>query len=227
MQIQYLGHSSFIIEFGGKQLLLDPFITPNDLAKSIDIQSVKADYMLISHGHQDHVADVEAIAQNNPDVKVISSFEIVTWFGQKGIDGHPMNTGGKWSFDFGTVKCVDAVHSSSFADGSYAGPAMGFVVYNTDECFYFAGDTALHMDMQLIPQLCPALDVAILPIGDNFTMGYEDARVASDYIQCNKIIGCHYDTFGYITVDHDKAKKLFAVEGKELMLLNIGESVSI
>ncbi len=227
MEIKYLGHSCFSINFGGKNLLFDPFITSNDLAKSIDIQSIKADYILLSHGHADHVADVELIAKNNPAVKLISSFEIITWFGKKGIDGHPMNTGGKWEFDFGTLKCVSAVHSNSLPDESYGGVAMGFVISNASSCFYFAGDTALHSDMKLIPSICPKLDAAILPIGDNFTMGFQDAILASDFIQCNKIIGCHYDTFGYIKIDHAEAKEAFTAAEKDLVLLEVGAITNI
>lgn len=227
MEIRFLGHACFSVNFGGKNLLFDPFITSNELADSIDIQSIKADYIFLSHGHADHVADVEIIAKNNPGVKLISSFEIITWFGKKGLEGHPMNTGGKWEFEFGTVKCVTAVHSNSLPDESYGGVAMGFVISDATSCLYFAGDTALHSDMKLITSMCPKLDVAILPIGDNFTMGFQDAILASDFIQCNKIIGCHFDTFGYIEIDHDEAQQAFVSAGKDLILLKIGETTNI
>ena len=138
---------------------------------------------------------------------------------------HPMSTGGKWTFDFGTIMCVNAVHGSSFPDGSYAGPAMGFVIWNEEGCVYFAGDTALTMDMKLIPMLCPTVDVALLPIGDNFTMDVKQAIIASDFIQCNKIIGCHYDTFGFIKIDKEASVKAFDDAGKTLILLDIGKSI--
>jgi L-ascorbate metabolism protein UlaG (beta-lactamase superfamily) len=158
---------------------------------------------------------------------VISNFEVTSWFQEKGIDGHSMNHGGKWKFEFGIVKYVTAVHSSSMPDGKYGGNPGGFVVWNDEICFYIAGDTALTMDMKLIPMTCPKLDFAILPVGDNYTMGYEDALLASDFIDCDKIIGCHYDTFGFIKIDHDAAKNAFAKRGKELILLSVGENLII
>jgi L-ascorbate metabolism protein UlaG (beta-lactamase superfamily) len=120
---------------------------------------------------------------------------------------------------------VAAIHSSGFPDGAYGGNPGGFVVWNDETCFYHAGDTALTLDMQLIPMTCPALQFAILPIGDNFTMGYEDAKLAAEFIQCDTIIGCHYDTFGYIRINHEAAKKAFADRGKTLILPSIGETL--
>lgn len=190
MQIKYLGHSCFLIQTGGKELLIDPFITPNVLATEINVDTLRPDYILLTHGHEDHVADAEVIAKNS-GAKIISSFEIYSWFQKKEIAGHPMNLGGKWSFDFGTVKYVSAIHSSMMPDGSYGGPAGGFVVWNEETSFYVAGDTALTMDMKLIPMTCPPLKFAILPVGDNFTMGVDDALIASSFVECDTVIGCH------------------------------------
>ena len=223
MKITYYGHAAFGLEVKGKNIIFDPFISPNELAKDIDVKSLKADFILLSHAHGDHVADVETIA-NNTGATIVSNAEIVGYYGNKKINGHPMNHGGKWKFDFGIVKYVTAIHSSSFPDGTYGGNPGGFVIWNDENCFYFAGDTALTMDMKLIPMTCPKLDFAILPIGDDFTMGYEDAAIASDFIECDTIVGCHYDTFGYIKIDHEAAKNAFAKRGKELILLSIGES---
>lgn len=220
MNITYYGHSCFSIELNGKTLLFDPFISPNPKASAIDVNSVKADYILLSHGHEDHVADAETIAKNN-NATVISTFEIVTWYGNKDVKGHPMNTGGQWTFDFGTVKCVRAEHSSVLPDGTYAGNPMGFVITSGNTCFYYAGDTALTLDMKLIAERYQ-LDVAFLPIGDNFTMGIADAVDAARFVGAKKVIGMHYDTFGYIEIDHDAAKKAFADAGLELELMNIG-----
>jgi L-ascorbate metabolism protein UlaG (beta-lactamase superfamily) len=225
MNIKFLGHACFHIELDDCSLLFDPFISPNELASHIDIDSIDADYILLSHGHQDHIHDAEAIAKRC-NAKIISTYEVVTWFGKLGIEGHPMNHGGSWEFDFGTVKMVNAVHTSSFPDGSYAGNPAGFVINTKKCCFYFAGDTALTMDMQLIPMICPKLDFAFLPIGDNFTMGYEDAILASDFIDCTKIIPFHYDTFGYIQVEKEKVSSAFEARGKELLFLEIGETVT-
>lgn len=226
MKITYYGHASFLIETQGKNLVIDPFITPNELAKDIDVDSIPADFILVSHGHGDHVADVEKIAKRT-GATIISNYEIVNWFGQKELGGHPLNHGGKSTFDFGTAKYVNAVHTSSLPDGSNGGDPGGFVIWNKEKSFYIAGDTALTLDMKLIPMTCPKLDFAILPIGDNFTMGYEDAAIAAEFIECDTIIGCHYDTFGYIKIDHDAAKKAFADKGKALILPSIGETLSL
>lgn len=224
MNITFYGQSSFLIEMNGKFLVFDPFISPNPKAKNVKVDSIKADYVLLSHGHGDHVADAEAIAKNN-EAKVISNYEIVEWYGAKGVGGHPLNHGGKWKFEFGTVKYVNAIHSSVLPDGTYGGNPGGFVIWDDKTCFYFAGDTALTFDMKLIPISCPKLDFAILPIGDNFTMGYEDAAIAAEYIECDTIIGCHFDTFGYIEIDHAAAKAAFEKRGKNLILPSIGKKV--
>lgn len=226
MNIRYLGQSSFQIQLKETTLIFDPMISSNNLADHINTDALEADYILLSHGHNDHVEDAEKIAKNN-NARLISNFEIVSWYNQKGIDGHPMNLGGKFNFDFGTVKYVTAVHSSMLPDGSYGGPSGGFVIWNPDISFYFAGDTALTMDMKLIPLTCPKLNFAILPVGDNFTMGYEDAAIAASYIECDTIIGCHFDTFGYIRIDHAAAKAHFKNVGKELILLEVGENIEI
>lgn len=226
MRLQYLGQNGFHFQLNGKDIVVDPFISPNPLAKHLNVEDVKSDYILVTHGHEDHVADVEFIAKAT-EATVISNYEIVNWFGEKGIKGHPMNHGGKWKFDFATVKLVNAIHSSVLPDGTYGGNPGGFVIWNEELSFYIAGDTALTKDMELIPKTCPKLDFAILPIGDNFTMGIEDAVIASDFIDCTKIIGCHYDTFGYIEIDHNAAKKKFADAGKELILLEVGESIDL
>lgn len=226
MKITYYGHSCFGVQFNGYNLLIDPFISPNELAKDIDVNAIPADYILISHGHQDHLADAERIAKRT-GAKIISNFEIVSWYGEKGVKGHPLNHGGKTKFDFGIVKYVNAVHSSSLPDSTYGGNQGGFVVWNDKKCFYFAGDTALTMDMKLIPMTCPKVDFCILPIGDNFTMGYEDATIASDFVECDKVVGCHYDTFGYIKINQDDAVKAFNDKGKSLLLPAIGETIEV
>lgn len=226
MKLTYLGQSAFHLYTKGINLIFDPMISSNPLASHIDISALKSEYILLSHGHGDHVADAEALATQNK-ARIISNYEVVSWYENKGIGGHPMNLGGKFKFDFGTVKYVQAVHSSILPDGSYGGASGGFVIWNEEKSFYFAGDTALTLDMKLIPMVCPTLDFAILPIGDNFTMGYEDAVIAADFIQCDKIIGCHYDTFGYIKIDHEAAISEFKNAGKELILLNIGQSIEL
>ncbi|HLW14567.1 MAG TPA: metal-dependent hydrolase, partial [Flavobacteriaceae bacterium] len=186
---------------------------------------LKADYILLTHAHEDHTLDAEAIAKNTGAV-IVSNFEIATYYEKKGISVHPMNHGGKWDFDFGTVKYVVAIHTSSFPDGTYGGQPGGFVIEGERKNIYIAGDTALTMDMKLIPRYTK-LDLAILPIGDNFTMDVDDAIIASDFVECDKVMGVHYDTFGFIEIDHDEAKKKFYDAGKDLMLFNVGESFEL
>lgn len=220
MKVNYLGHSSFLLEIEGIKVLLDPFISPNDLASHIKVDEIECDYILISHGHSDHVADLIPIAKRT-GAKVVSSFEIIDWLAKQGIEnGHPMNLGGSWSFDFGRVKMVYASHSSSMPDGSYGGPASGFLIKAENKTYYYAGDTALNQEMKLIGEL-NQIDFAFLPIGDNFTMGIDDAVIAAKFINCTNIIGMHYDTFGYIKIDHQNAVKAFADAGLNLHLLKI------
>jgi L-ascorbate metabolism protein UlaG (beta-lactamase superfamily) len=193
MKFTYYGHSCFDVTIDGKIILFDPFITGNPLAASVDIKKIKCDYILISHGHEDHIADAVAIAKNTK-AKVVSNFEIITWLEKKGVANvHPMNTGGHWFFDFGKVKCMHAVHSSSLPDGTYGGNPMGFLIESNEGNLYYSGDTALTYDMKLIGDY-KNIDVALLPIGNNFTMGVDNALIAADFVKCDKIIGLHYDT---------------------------------
>ena len=226
MKFTYYGHACFAVETSGKRLLFDPFITGNELARDIRIADIDADYILLSHGHADHISDCIAIAQGT-NAKVVCSWEIYEWLNkQKVTNTHPMNTGGSWDFSDFKVKCVAAQHSSSMPDGSYGGHPMGFIIYTTDGNFYYSGDTSLTLDMQLIPKWAK-LNFAVLPIGDNFTMGYEDAVLASEMIQCKQVVGVHYDTFGFIKIDRDKARQHFKKAGFELHLPGIGETITV
>jgi len=226
MKITFYGQNSLAIEVSGKNIIVDPFISGNPLSKDkVNIISLKADYILLTHAHEDHVLDAETIAKNT-GAKIVSNYEIAMYYQAKGIDVHPMNHGGSWQFDFGKVKYVNAIHTSSFADGSNGGQPGGFVIEGEHKNIYIAGDTALTMDMKLIP-LTTKLDLAILPIGDNFTMGIDDAILASDFVKCDKVLGVHYDTFGFIEIDHEVAKRKFYNAEKDLMLLEIGESLEL
>jgi len=224
MKIKYLGHASLAIETNGKNIIVDPFITENELAKHIDVTALKADYILITHAHGDHITDVELIAKNT-GATIVSNAEIAGHYQAKGFNTHPMNHGGSWNFDFGKVRFVNAIHSSSFPDGSYGGQPGGFVI-EADKKIYIAGDTALTYDMKLIP-LRTKLDLAILPIGSNFTMDDEDAAIAAEYVQVTRVLGYHYDTFGYIKINHEHAKQVFSSKQKELILLEVGSSIEV
>ncbi|MFI5221884.1 MAG: metal-dependent hydrolase [Bacteroidia bacterium] len=228
MEFRYLGQSCFDAAIGGRRVLFDPFIRGNELAMNagIKIDEIKADYILVSHGHSDHSDDLLYIAERNKS-KVVSTFEIYSWLNKNQIANvHPMNIGGKWKFDFGTVKMTHAVHSSSMGDGTYAGTAAGFLIFAEEKIIYYSGDTALTYDMKLIGEMYQ-VDAAFLPIGDNFTMDAADACKAAEFIGCNKIIAMHYDTFGFIKVDHAEVKKIFKKEGKEIHFLGIGKSIKI
>ena len=225
MKITYYGHASLGIEVNRTNIIVDPFISANELAKHIDINSLKADYILITHAHGDHILDVETIAKNTGAV-IVSNAEIAGYYEAKGFKTHPMNHGGSWQFNFGKVKYVNAIHSSSFPDGTYGGQPGGFVIEADNKNVYIAGDTALTYDMKLISMRNP-LDLAILPIGDNFTMDVDDAAIAAEFLEVTKVLGYHYDTFEYIKIDHEVAKQKFANKHKELILLPVGNSMEV
>jgi L-ascorbate metabolism protein UlaG (beta-lactamase superfamily) len=223
MILTYYGHACFAVRIGPRALLFDPFITGNELAKSVDVNTLAADYILISHGHLDHLADAAQIARRT-GATIVSNFEVVNWFVKQGLqNGHPLNHGGGHRFDFGRVKFVNAIHSSSLPDGSYGGNPGGFLVESPEGNFYYSGDTALTMDMKLIGE-STRLNFAVLPIGDNFTMDAEDAIRAADFVRCREILGVHFDTFPPIKIDHAAAVQKFKSAGKRLHLLAPGES---
>lgn len=224
MKVTWYGHSCFAVEMEGVHLLFDPFITPNPKASDIDVDAIPADYVLISHGHEDHLADAESILKRT-GATLISNFEIVSWFGNKGIDkAHPLNHGGGADFGPLRVEYVNAVHSSALPDGSNGGNPGGFVVLGGGRSFYYSGDTALTYDMKIIGEL-GGVDWAAMCIGDNFTMGYRGALMAAGWVKADRVLGLHYDTFPPIEIDKDVATAHFAENGKGLVLPAIGETV--
>lgn len=226
MEITFYGHSCFSVHTEGKTLLFDPFIRPNPHAKHIRVEDLHADYVLISHAHEDHMADALEIARRCKST-IIGVYEVVNWFGEKGIDSiHPMNVGGGKNFDFGRVTLTPALHSSSFADGTYGGVAAGFVLEAAGKTIYYSGDTALFGDMKLIGSRFN-INLALLPVGDNFTMDARDAATAARLLNCRDVLGVHYNTFGYIVIDPQKATEAFANEGVTLTLLNPGDKMKI
>jgi L-ascorbate metabolism protein UlaG (beta-lactamase superfamily) len=226
-RLTYYGHACFGVELlSGTHLLFDPFVTPNELAKGINVDEIPADFLLLTHGHGDHVADAERILKRT-NATVISNFEIVSWLGGKGFpNGHPMNHGGSFSFPFGRVKYTNAIHSSVLPDGTYGGNPGGFVITAPDCTFHVSGDTALHSDQKILGER-HQLDFAVLCIGDNFTMGPEDAAIAAEWMKVKRVVGVHYDTFPPIKIDHAAAKAAFAERGIELLLPAIGETIEL
>ena len=223
MKVIYHGHACLTVVVGGKVLLFDPFITGNPLAKNTDAEKVAADFILVSHGHGDHVGDAVAIARRTGAL-VIANYEVATWLNKNGAPKvHPLNHGGSCRFDFGRVKFVNAIHSSTMPDGAFGGNPGGFVVESAEGSFYFSGDTALTMDMKLIGE-STKLKFAALCIGDNYTMGADDAVKAANFIRCDEILGIHFDTFPPIEIDHAATKEKFRAAGKTLHLLHPGEA---
>ena len=225
MKYTYYGQSSFLLETADKKFLFDPFISQNPLAKDIDITKIEADYILVSHGHGDHVGDLVALAKQTNAV-IIAMPEVCDWLAKQDVTNlHPMNYG-KYTFDFGVVRMVWATHSAGLPDGSYGGNPAGFVLELEGKQIYFAGDTGLTVEMKLLSELYN-LDYAILPIGGNYTMDVDDAVIAANYIDCNKIIGVHYDTFPVIAIDSKTAVESFNRAQKTLLLPKIGETIEL
>jgi len=225
MKITYYGHACFGTQIGSKNLLFDPFITGNELAKNIDIKKIPADYILISHGHSYHMADAAEIAKCT-GATLISNYEITVWFNKQGLQKtHPLNHGGGYQFEFGRASFTNAIHSSSLPDGAYGGNPGGFVIQSPEGNFYYSGDTALTMDMKLIGEGV-SLKFAAFPIGDNFTMGVDDALKAAEFVRVNEVLGLHFNTFPPIQIDQQAAVQKFKAAGKNLLLLKPGESTS-
>ena len=223
MKYTYYGQSSFLLETETQKFLFDPFISQNPLASAIDITKIEADYILISHGHGDHVGDLISLAKQTK-ATVIAIPEVIGWVMKQGVENvHPMNFG-KFKFDFGTVRMVWATHSAGLPDGSYGGNPAGYVLELDGKQIYFAGDTGLTLEMKLLADLYK-LDYAILPIGGNYTMDVDDAVIAADYVNCSKIIGVHYDTFPVIEIDSKMAIESFKRAQKQLLLPAIGETI--
>jgi L-ascorbate metabolism protein UlaG (beta-lactamase superfamily) len=226
MKFTYYGHSCFRVEIAGKQLLFDPFLSEGNGGEVIDANTIPADFILLSHGHFDHISHAEHIARRT-GANIICNWEMYEWYKKKGLENiSPVNTGGLVKFDFGTVKCVVAHHSSGLPDGSYGGNPMGFVIKSAEGNFYYGGDTALTLDMQLIPSFA-VLNFAVFPIGDRITMGFEDASRAAHMVSCQKIVGVHYNTWPLIEIDVEKAKSHFSRNGLELQLPVVGTTIDL
>ena len=221
MKVTYLGHACVNIDIDGTFFLVDPFISPNPLAKHIDINSIKADYILITHAHADHIA-------KRTGAQLITNPEILAHFEALGLSGHSMNLGGSHRFVDGKVKIkmIKAEHSSSFPDGSYGGNPAGFLIDYNDETIYISGDTALHYDMKIIPHQYK-VNLGIFPIGNNYTMGVRDALTAARFVQVDNVLGVHYDTFPVIKINKESSKQKFKDDHRRLHLIEIGATLDL
>ncbi|MDT3494221.1 metal-dependent hydrolase [Bacillus toyonensis] len=227
MKVSYHGHSVVKIEANGKVILIDPFLTGNPKT-DLKAEDVKVDAILLSHGHGDHVGDTVELAKKNNAV-VVAPFELATFLSWQGVHTHPMHIGGSHEFDFGKVKFTQAFHGSSYIDEenktiTYTGMPAGILFTAEEKTVYHAGDTALFSDMKLIGELND-IDIAFLPIGDNFTMGPEDAVLAAKWIHAKTVVPMHYNTFPVIEQDpYQFVEKLQNCTGK---VLEAGESITL
>lgn len=227
MKATYYGQSCVAFDFNGTAVLLDPFIRYNPLATAVKISDLQPEYIFLSHGHEDHVADMATIQQQG-NATVAAVVETAAWVRKQGVPDEKViefNLGGTLSLPFGTVKMVYAAHTNSTPDGQYGGAAVGFIFSIGEKKIYFAGDTALTMEMHLLADL--DLDYAFLPIGGHYTMDVADAIKAAQIINCKQIIGVHYNTFPPISIDTEAAKVAFQAAGLTLLLPAIGESLAL
>lgn len=199
ISLTWHGHATFSLNINGTRIVVDPFFAGKNPSAKTPVDAVAADFILQTHGHGDHIADTVTLARRT-GATVIANFEICNWIGAKGHEKvHAMNTGGGYNFPFGRVKMTPALHSSGLPDGSYGGDPGGYLVTAVDKTIYIAGDTALFSDMALIGRA--GIDVAILPVGDNFTMGPEDSVLALAYLQPKMVVPGHYNTWPPIAID--------------------------
>ena len=225
IKITWYSHACFLIDTGSGKLLTDPFLTGNPLA-TIQPEEIDPDYILVSHGHGDHVGDTIPIAKRT-GATVISNFEIQNWLVGQGIEkAHPQHIGGGFDYPWGRVKLTTALHGSALPDGSYGGNPCGFLFYIHGKKIYHACDTGLFYDMKLIGE--EGIDLAILPIGDNFTMGPDDALRAVKLIEPDQVVPIHYDTFDIIKQDpNDWANKVREETKATVLVMKPGDTIEL
>jgi L-ascorbate metabolism protein UlaG (beta-lactamase superfamily) len=223
-KLTYFSHSAWKIETEGTDILIDPFLTGNPTAP-VKAEDVHADYIIITHAHGDHIGDAIPIAQKHK-ATIISNFEIANWCGAQGVEAHPLHIGGGHDFPFGNVKLTQAFHGSSFPDGSYGGMPAGVLIRIEGKTVYHAGDTGLFGDMALIAEMNP-IDVALLPIGDNFTMSIRDGIKAVELLKPKMVIPMHYRTFDMINADPDEFLNGIQAKGFKGKVLPYGETITI
>ncbi|MBI3872007.1 MAG: metal-dependent hydrolase [candidate division Zixibacteria bacterium] len=224
--VQYLSHASFLVETGGRKILIDPFFTGNPKAPA-DVSRIDPDYILVTHGHGDHLGDTIPIAKRT-NATVVAPNELAVWCQEKGAKTHAMHIGGGWDFDFGRVQLTIAHHGSAVAGPNgweYTGNPCGFLVTSEGKTLYHAGDTGLFYDMKLIGEMHP-IDLALLPIGDNFTMGVQDAIKAVELLRPRQVVPMHYDTFDMIKADPRVFAAGAAQHGAKVTILAVGEKLT-
>ena len=225
VDIHYLGHAAFLLDIKGLKILIDPFLEGNPFSP-VTKDEVEADYILVTHGHDDHLGDTLAIA-NRTGAVVVSNSEICNWLEKQGVKTHAQHLGGGHQYPFGNVKLTNAVHGSSMPDGSYGGNPAGFLITTTSgKRLYFAGDTGLFGDMRLIGE--EGIDFAALPIGDNYTMGPDDALRAVKLLNPCVVMPMHYDTFNVIRQDAQTwAKRVSNETSAQVAFLKPGDHFSL
>lgn len=226
IKITWHGHATFSLDISGTKIVVDPFLAGNNPVAKSGVADLEADYILQTHGHGDHIADTVPLAKAT-GAQVIANFEICNWLNKQGCENTwAMNTGGSYQFPFGRVKMTPALHSSGLPDGSYGGDPGGFLIFSEGKTIYIAGDTALFSDMALIGSA--GLDLAIIPTGDNFTMGPDDALEALRFLNPTIVIPCHYGTFPMLVPDmNDWAASVRASTTVVPVILDIDESVHL
>jgi L-ascorbate metabolism protein UlaG (beta-lactamase superfamily) len=226
VELVFHGHSCWEIAHGQHRLLIDPFLTGNARADVGPEAFARLDAILLTHGHGDHIGDTAAIARSSGAL-IVSNYEIVTHFQSQGLAGHPMNLGGGREFPFGRVKWTVAHHGSTGPEGQALGNPMGLVLTLGGKRIYHAGDTALFGDMRLVSEMYGPLDVALLPIGDNFTMGIDDAVKATEFLRAGLHVPMHYDTFDVIRADPREFVRKVEAAGYRARVVAPGEKLEL
>lgn len=223
IKITYHGHSAFEIKSAGHTILLDPFFTYNTHAK-VKHSDLKADFIVLTHAHDDHFGDTMDIAQRT-GAQVIAIHELAEYLAAQGVNAHGMGIGGQRSFPFGSVKYTIAHHSSS-RGGVYMGEPAGVLLFIADKVIYHAGDTGLFLDMKMIGEMHP-VDIAFLPIGDNYTMGIDDAVKAVEFLNCRAAVPIHFDTWPIISSDANEFKRKVESIGKKCTVIPFGDTIEL